>query len=177
MSNTSCTYGSNCTLRSNSFTKSNATFLGWSASSSATSASYGNGASVSNLTATNGGTVTLYAVWQVQTTIYTSCPDDDNLFGSAKSNTCNSSSVTNTYDNYGNWKTGLSSYKCYASGADRNSSGYCNRTCGYERICVGSQCGSWLGKSATAMKNGGAFPSGCSYGGQWWCSCNSGCCS
>ncbi len=64
MSNSSHTYDVSKSLTSNAFTRSGYTFLGWSTSASATSATYTNGQSVKNLTATNGGTVNLYAVWK-----------------------------------------------------------------------------------------------------------------
>lgn len=63
MSNTSATYGTAFNLRSNTFTRSGFTFKGWSTNANATSATYTNGQSVNNLTATHGATVTLYAVW------------------------------------------------------------------------------------------------------------------
>ena len=65
MSNTTHTYGVSSTLRSNSFTRTGWTFLGWSTSSSATSPDYTNGASVKHLA--ENGNVTLYAVWQLNT--------------------------------------------------------------------------------------------------------------
>ncbi len=65
MSNSSHTYDVSKSLTSNTFTRSGYTFLGWSTSSSATSATYTNGQSVKNLTSTNGGTVNLYAVWKM----------------------------------------------------------------------------------------------------------------
>ena len=55
--------GESVNLSSNGFTKSNYNFAGWATSSSATSATYANQASVKNLTTTVGGTVNLYAVW------------------------------------------------------------------------------------------------------------------
>lgn len=64
MSNTSATYGTAFNLRSNSFTRTGYTFAGW-ATSSGGSVVYSNGASVNNLTTTNGGTVNLYAKWNV----------------------------------------------------------------------------------------------------------------
>lgn len=64
MSNLSMTYDTAKALTANKFTKSGYTFKGWSTSSSATTATYTNKQSVKNLTATNNGTVTLYAVWQ-----------------------------------------------------------------------------------------------------------------
>lgn len=57
------TYGTAKALTSNGFSRTGYTFLGWSTSSTATSATYSNGQSVSNLTSTHGGSVTLYAVW------------------------------------------------------------------------------------------------------------------
>ena len=64
MASQTFTYDTAQSLRSNSFTKTNCAFLGWSTSSTATSATYTNGESVKNLTATANGTVTLYAVWE-----------------------------------------------------------------------------------------------------------------
>jgi hypothetical protein len=51
-------------LRSNSFTSTGYSFGGWATSASG-GAAYSNGQSVNNLTATNGGTVNLYAVWNI----------------------------------------------------------------------------------------------------------------
>ena len=62
MSSTSFTYGTNFALRTNTFTRAGYTFLGWSTSSSATSATYTDGVTVSG-TAFSANT-TLYAVWQ-----------------------------------------------------------------------------------------------------------------
>lgn len=64
MSSSSHTYDTAKALTANSFTRTGYTFLGWSTSSSATSPTYTDKQSVKNLTSTNGGTVTLYAVWQ-----------------------------------------------------------------------------------------------------------------
>lgn len=59
------TYGTNLTLSSTKPTRTYYTFKGWSTSSTATSATYSAGATLSSdLTTTNGGTVTLYAVWE-----------------------------------------------------------------------------------------------------------------
>ncbi len=68
MSSSSHTYDVSKSLSSNAFTRSGYTFLGWSTSSSSTSATYTNGQSVKNLTSTNGGTVNLYAVWKNNST-------------------------------------------------------------------------------------------------------------
>lgn len=57
------TYNTVKTLTANGFSRDGFTFKGWSTSSTATSATYTDKQSVSNLTSTDGGTVTLYAVW------------------------------------------------------------------------------------------------------------------
>ena len=63
MADSSHTYDTAKTLNANKFTRTGYTFLGWSTSSTATVAKYTDKQSVKNLTSTNGGTVTLYAVW------------------------------------------------------------------------------------------------------------------
>ncbi len=67
MADESFTYGTAKALTANAFTRTGYTFKGWATSSGATTAAYTNGQSVSNLTATANGTVTLFAVWQVNT--------------------------------------------------------------------------------------------------------------
>lgn len=61
MSSTTCTVGTACTLRTNSFTRSGYTFKGWSTTATG-AVIYTNGASVTNLTS-GGKSITLYAVW------------------------------------------------------------------------------------------------------------------
>lgn len=63
MANTTHTYDKAMNLRSNAFSRSGYIFMGWSTSSSASSPTYGNGASVKNLTSASNGAVSLYAVW------------------------------------------------------------------------------------------------------------------
>lgn len=59
------TYGTNLTLSSTVPTRVGYNFLGWSTSSTATSATYAAGATLStDLSTSQGVTVTLYAVWQ-----------------------------------------------------------------------------------------------------------------
>ena len=64
MSPTTISYDSDGILRKNIFTRTGYTFLGWSTNPNATSAQYTDQQSVRNLTAANGGQITLYAVWQ-----------------------------------------------------------------------------------------------------------------
>jgi len=66
MASISATYGKNVTLTANAFKRTNYSFLGWSTSKTAATATYSNKQTVKNLTSTDGGTVTLYAVWKAK---------------------------------------------------------------------------------------------------------------
>jgi uncharacterized repeat protein (TIGR02543 family) len=63
----SMTYGVSGTLASSGFTRTGYTFAGWNTAADGNGTAYTAGATVSNLTATNGGTVTLYAQWTPNT--------------------------------------------------------------------------------------------------------------
>lgn len=65
MANESFTYGVAKALTANAFQRVNYLFLGWATTASATSATYTDKQSVSNLTATPDATVNLYAVWKL----------------------------------------------------------------------------------------------------------------
>lgn len=65
MSDLAMTYDTAKNLTANSFTRTGYDFLGWSKSSTATTATYADKASVNNLA--TSGTVTLYAVWKIKT--------------------------------------------------------------------------------------------------------------
>ena len=64
MSDESFTYDQSKALTTNAFTRSGYEFLGW-ATSAGGAVVYTDGQSVSNLTTTDNGTVTLYAKWNV----------------------------------------------------------------------------------------------------------------
>ena len=64
MSDQSMTYDIPASLRNNAFSRAGHTFSGWSTAPGGTVV-YQNGQSVSNLVTSNGGTITLYAVWSV----------------------------------------------------------------------------------------------------------------
>lgn len=57
------TYDQEQPLTANAFTRTGYTFIGWNTKADGTGTSYSDGAAVSNLTAVDGGTVTLYAQW------------------------------------------------------------------------------------------------------------------
>lgn len=57
-------YGTKYTFKANGFKKKGYTFVGWNTRADGKGTSYKNKASFSNLTATNGKTVTLYAQWK-----------------------------------------------------------------------------------------------------------------
>ncbi len=91
------------------------------------------------------------------------CPSDESLFGDAQTRTPRLPAGSRP-SNYGEWHSSLGSYTCYAGGT-------CNRTCGYDRVCIGSACGTWYGHTATEINN--AY--GCGYA-KWWCQCDAGYC-
>ena len=62
--NSSHTYDQAKALTANGFKKTGYTFNGWNTKADGTGTSYGNAASVTNLTATNGAKITLYAQWR-----------------------------------------------------------------------------------------------------------------
>ena len=64
MSNQSMTYDTAANLTANTFTKDKYTFKGW-ATSAEGAVVYADGQSVKNLTATDGATINLYAVWEL----------------------------------------------------------------------------------------------------------------
>ena len=64
MSNSTFTYGSTYTLPAEACSNGDYVFQGWATSSTGATV-YKNGASVSNLSSTNGATVTLYAKWKL----------------------------------------------------------------------------------------------------------------
>ena len=59
------TYDTSKALTSNGFIKTGYSFKNWNTKADGSGTSYSNGASVKNLTVTNGGTVTLYAQWTI----------------------------------------------------------------------------------------------------------------
>ena len=65
MANLAMTYDVAKALTANAFQRVNYKFMGWATSASATTATYTDKQSVSNLTATPDGTVNLYAVWKL----------------------------------------------------------------------------------------------------------------
>lgn len=65
MANLAMTYGTAKALTANAFQRVNYKFIGWSTTASATTATYTDKQSVSNLTSTPDGTVNLYAVWKL----------------------------------------------------------------------------------------------------------------
>ena len=67
MGNQTLTYDVAANLAGNAFTRTGHSFVGWNTAANGTGATYANGQSVKNLTATNNGTVTLYAQWKPYT--------------------------------------------------------------------------------------------------------------
>lgn len=59
-----CTYGSNCTLTTNAFTKDGYVFNGWNTKKDGTGISYNDKNVVKDLSSTDGSTIILYAKWK-----------------------------------------------------------------------------------------------------------------
>ena len=78
MSNQSYAYGVSKALRANAFTRTGYTFAGWNTKEDGNGTSYTDKQSVSNLSSTNGETVTLYAQWKEQTFHLTGSMNDWN---------------------------------------------------------------------------------------------------
>lgn len=70
MSNSTHTYNTESKLSPNAFTRPGYKFIGWSTSSTATSATYTDQQGVKTLTTTSKGTVNLYAIWQPTSEMY-----------------------------------------------------------------------------------------------------------
>ena len=81
MANEAFTYGAAAALTTNTYTRAGYTFLGWSTDKNATTATYADNASVSNLTATSGDTVTLYAIWQEVGAVNITYQPNDTVMG------------------------------------------------------------------------------------------------
>jgi len=64
MEDTTCTYDTDTTLTSNSFTYKGFKFIGWDTDSSGTTVVYKDGDTVTNLTTTDGDIITLYPVFE-----------------------------------------------------------------------------------------------------------------
>lgn len=71
MSNQTFTYDKAQNLTANAFSKAGHTFDGWNTASDGSGKPFGDKASVSNLTATNGATITLFAQWKINKHIAT----------------------------------------------------------------------------------------------------------
>jgi uncharacterized repeat protein (TIGR02543 family) len=77
------TYGVYKNLTANGFTRTGYAFAGWNTQADGGGTSYAGGASVTNLTATQGATVTLYAQWTLPaglvTVNFTGLPQDEDI--------------------------------------------------------------------------------------------------
>ncbi|MCH4221624.1 MAG: InlB B-repeat-containing protein, partial [Eggerthellaceae bacterium] len=84
MANEAFTYGTAATLTANTYTRAGYTFLGWDTDANATTATYADNASVSNLTATSGDTVTLYAIWKEAKNVKIAYQPNDTAMGTTQ---------------------------------------------------------------------------------------------
>jgi uncharacterized repeat protein (TIGR02543 family) len=96
-------------LRTNSFTRTGFTFIGWATLSSATTVQYANSEIVTNLTSTVGETKTLYAMWGYTVTFNANGGSGTapaaQTAASRSSITLPSGSMTRTDYTFGGWNT------------------------------------------------------------------------
>ena len=113
MTNQLFTYGQSQALSANAFTRTNYAFKNWNTKSDGTGTNYTNQQSVSNLTSTNNGTVTLYAQWTKlhtitwsaagETSTTTVVDGDAVVLPSAPTSSC-----SDTYTTFVGWYTAAS---------------------------------------------------------------------
>lgn len=90
---TNHTYGVSAALSKNGFSKTGHVFKQWNTKADGTGTSYTSGQSVSNLTSTNNGTVTLYAIWTAWTYTVTYYPNGGEGTSYTSSHTYGKSSI------------------------------------------------------------------------------------
>ena len=126
MSDQTVDFDASANLNSNAFTYTGRHFIGWATSADG-SVVYNNGASVKNLTTVNGGTVNLYAKWEINTYKIRfnanggagSMNDLDMTYGTAKNLTANA--FTKTGFTFKGWATAAGGAVVYADTASVNN--------------------------------------------------------
>ena len=90
-----CVYGKSYSLKKNTFKRTGYTFKGWNTKADGSGTAYSDKASVKNLTASNGKTVTLYAQWKpIEYSITYKLHGGDNNTGNPKTYTPESGTIT-----------------------------------------------------------------------------------
>ena len=108
METVSATYDKSLMLPTNQFTRTGYSFGGWALEKGATAAKYADNAEVSNLTADDGATVTLYAIWNEHGThsiVYTFVDDLENKNPSSfkETETITLTTVSKSGYTFGGW--------------------------------------------------------------------------
>ncbi len=117
------TYGTAKTLTANGYTRIGYTFKGWNTKADGSGTSYSNSQSVSNLTATNGETITLYAQWTVNT--YTIVYNGNGNTGGSTANSSHTYGTAKTLTANGYTRTGYT-FKGWNTKADGSGTSYSN---------------------------------------------------
>ena len=163
MSDTSATYGKSVTLRANSFSRTGYTFNGWNTKKDGSGDSYKNKASVKNLTATNGGSVTLYAQWKantytltlkyynVSTKAWTTYKTYTMTYNSTSHNSVSTKSQTGY--TFGGWYTGKSAtLPTYGSNTNGNGTQVYGSSGGYKSAATSYwSSGKWIKTSNVTL--------------------------
>ena len=126
MSAQTFTYDAEQALTANAFRKANYTFAGWATSADSTTVAYTDGQRVKNLTATDNGTITLYAVWtqnpQVTVTFNKNASDAtgtmaDQTIYSGVATALNENAFSRTGYDFAGWATSANGSVAYADKA------------------------------------------------------------
>ena len=93
MSNSTHKYNTSSKLTANAFTKTGYSFAGWNTAANGSGTALSNQQAVTTLTSTNGGTVTLYAQWTINSYTLTIEPN-----GGTWNSTTSNSTITQNYN-------------------------------------------------------------------------------
>jgi uncharacterized repeat protein (TIGR02543 family) len=115
------TYGVAQNLRENTFTKTGHVFIGWGTAQNAITPVYTDRQSVSNLSGTAGATVTLYAVWSNQLTVYYNANSgngsmESSAFTFGVEQNLRTNSFTRTGYTFAGWATSSTGSAVYTNG-------------------------------------------------------------
>ena len=160
MSNQSYAYGVSKALTANAFTKTGYTFAGWNTKADGTGTSYTDTQNVSNLSSTDGGSVTLYAQWELATYNITY----NNLKGATHTNpatyTINSATITFTAPTskpagytFANW-----SPASIATGSTGNKTVTANWTAATSTVELNQEEATETGTASVTATYGSAMP-------------------
>ena len=141
------TYGVSQNLRTNGFTRTGGyVFRGWATAANSSEVTHTDGRSVSNLSATNGATVTLYAVWSnTYTVVYNASGGEgtmnNQVFGVGQAQALRANAFTRSYYTFQGWATAANrSTVAYTNGQSVSNLAAVGETITLYAVWQGSRC-------------------------------------